>query len=111
MFSLFDGMLKYARSVVERVKRDIDKQLDTITEDVLAPIIGDMAPLRDSWKGQGATRFFDEMDNIVIKEIYSIVSSAGDYSSTISKAIDLIEQSDSTAFNIVSELVDTFDFF
>lgn len=104
-------LLKFARAAVEGVMSQITQQINVVQDQVLQVIMSQLNPLRDAWKGQGANRFFEEMENQVLPAIQEMMNHGGDYTSNIRKAMDLIEQADTTAMGIVNGILDAFDIF
>ncbi|MCU0479989.1 MAG: WXG100 family type VII secretion target [Anaerolineae bacterium] len=104
-------LLKFARSAVEGVIGQIMQQINVIDDQVLGVIMNQLNPLRDAWKGQGANRFFEEMESQVLPAIQQMMNYGGDYTSNIRKAMDLIDQADTTAMGIVNGILDAFDIF
>jgi len=104
-------LLKFARMAVEGVLNQITQQINVIQDQVLQVIMSQLNPLRDAWKGQGANRFFDEMENQVVPNIRQMMSYGGDYAGNIRKAMDLIEQADQRANGIINGILDVFDIF
>jgi WXG100 family type VII secretion target len=104
-------LLKFARAAVEGVMGQIMQQVNVIQDQVLQVIMNQMNPLRDAWKGQGANRFFDEMEGQIIPSIQQMMSYGSDYAGNIRKAMDLIEQADQRAMSIVNGILDEFNIF
>ncbi|MDZ4669888.1 MAG: WXG100 family type VII secretion target [Phototrophicales bacterium] len=104
-------LLKFARAAVEGVLGQIMQQVNVIQDQVLQVIMNQLNPLRDAWKGQGANRFFDEMENQVVPNIRQMMSYGGDYAGNIRKAMDLIEGADQRAMSIVNGILDEFNIF
>jgi uncharacterized protein YukE len=104
-------LLKFARMAVEGVLNQIMQQVNVIEDQVLQVIMSQLNPLRDSWKGQGANRFFDEMESQVIPNIRQMMSYGGDYAGNIRKAMDIITQADQSAMSIVNGILDEFNIF
>ncbi len=104
-------ILKFARMAVDGVLGQITQQINVIQDQVLQVIMNQLNPLRDAWKGQGANRFFDEMENQIIPSINQMMSYGGDYAGNIRKAMDMIEQADQRAMSIVNGILDEFNIF
>lgn len=104
-------ILQFARAAVEGVMSQITQQLNVIQDQVLQVIMSQLNPLRDAWKGQGANRFFEEMEQIVIPSIQRMMQFGQDYTGNIRKAMDLIEQADNRAMSIVNGILDDFNIF
>ena len=104
-------LLKFARMAVEGVLNQITQQINVIQDQVLQVIMNQLNPLRDAWKGQGANRFFEEMESQVIPNIRQMMSYGGDYAGNIRKAMDIIEQADQRATGIINGILDEFNIF
>lgn len=104
-------LLKFARAAVDGVMGQIMQQVNVIQDQVLQVIMSQMNPLRDAWKGQGANKFFEEMENLVIPKINQMMSYGGDYAGNIRKAMDLIEGADQRASSIIGGILDEFNIF
>jgi len=104
-------LLKFARAAVEGVIGQIMQQINVIQDQVLQVIMSQLNPLRDAWKGQGANRFFEEMEQQVIPNIQQMMNYGGDYTSNIRKAMDLIEGADQRAMGIINGILDDFNIF
>lgn len=104
-------LLKFARAAVEGVMGQITQQINVIQDQVLQTIMNQLNPLRDAWKGQGANRFFEEMETLVIPNIQKMMSYGNDYAGNIRKAMDLIEQADNRAMSIINGILDDFNIF
>lgn len=104
-------LLKFARMAVEGVMNQIAQQINVVQDQVLQVIVNQLNPLRDAWKGQGANRFFEEMETLVIPNIQKMMQYGQDYTGNIRKAMDLIEQADNRAMSIVNGILDDFNIF
>lgn len=104
-------LLKFARMAVEGVLNQITQQINVIQDQVLQVIMNQLNPLRDAWKGQGANRFFEEMESQVVPNIRQMMSYGGDYAGNIRKAMDIIEQADQRATGIINGILDEFNIF
>jgi WXG100 family type VII secretion target len=104
-------ILKFARMAVEGVMNQIAQQINVIQDQVLQVIMSQLNPLRDAWKGQGANRFFEEMEQIVIPNIQKMMNYGNDYAGNIRKAMDIIEQADNRAMSIINGILDDFNIF
>lgn len=104
-------LLKFARAAVDGVLNQIAQQVNVVQDQVLQVIMSQMNPLRDAWKGQGANRFFEEMESQVIPNIRQMMNYGNDYASNIRKAMDLIEQADQRASGIINGILDEFNIF
>ncbi|MCL4255378.1 MAG: WXG100 family type VII secretion target, partial [Anaerolineae bacterium] len=72
-------ILKFARMAVEGVMNQIAQQINVVQDQVLQVIMNQLNPLRDAWKGQGANRFFEEMESLVIPNIQKMMQYGQDY--------------------------------
>lgn len=104
-------LLKFARAAVEGVMSQITQQINVVQDQVLQVIMSQLNPLRDAWKGQGANRFFEEMEQQVLPNIQKMMNYGGDYTSNIRKAMDLIEGADQRAMGIINGILDDFNIF
>jgi uncharacterized phage infection (PIP) family protein YhgE len=94
-----DGIMNQILSQVNMVQNLITAPLKAIVNQVIGGI----------WKGDGATRFANEMTSMVIPSLSNITSSISGYNSAIKKAQEAMEQAVKTATSIASGLGEIFD--
>lgn len=103
-------LLRIARAVVSQVSRSILQQINVVEDQVRSPLTSAMQPLLDgAWVGDGADAFFEEVNTRVLPQITAIVESASGFNINLLSALDILDQADNQARNIVNNLVDTFN--
>jgi len=102
-------ILRIIRSVVNNVIGQITSQVNAIQDAVTAPLRGQVQLVTNGiWKGDGATRFVDEMESEVIKDLVNIGSLNMGFGNGIRKALDLMDIADRQAASKANDLVNIF---
>ncbi len=102
-------LLKIARSVINHVIQVITQQINLIQDAITAPLRSMVQQvLGGVWKGDGATRFVQEMTSEVIPQLVSIGSLNFNFGGVIRRALDLMDQADRQATQKANELFDVF---
>lgn len=106
---MFGRIFKFARSIVSGLINQIMQQVNVIQEMVTSPLRGLVNQVVGGvWKGDGATRFVDEMTNDVIPMLVNIAGVNTRYADAIKKAADRMEQAERTATGQAQQLFDVF---
>lgn len=102
-------IFKFARSIVRGIINQIMQQVNVIQDAVTSPLRGLVNQVMGgAWKGDGATRFVDEMTSDVIPMLVNIAGINNNYASAIKKSMDRMEQAEREANSHVQQLFDVF---
>jgi uncharacterized protein YukE len=106
---MFGRIFKFARSIVNGIINQIMQQVNIIQEAVTSPLRAMVNQVMGGiWKGDGATRFVDEMMNEVIPSLVNIASVNNRYADAIKKSMDRMEQAERQATARAQQLFDVF---
>jgi uncharacterized protein YukE len=103
------GLFKWVEDLVGDVINQIMAQVNIIQDAVTAPLRGLVsAVMGGTWKGDGATRFVQEMTDEVIPLLLSIIGVNTNYANAVKKAQDQMQQAVQQATSEVQSLLDVF---
>lgn len=106
---LLGFLLRIARAIVNGIISSIKKQVEVVAQGVEAPIRQMVSQvLGGAWKGDGAQRFVEEMNNDVLKQVTNLMGSCSNTGLFITKALDTMFRADKTAARIAGGLMDVF---
>lgn len=110
---MFMGIImSFIKSQVQNLLGQATKEINRLGEEVTGGLRNALNPLQNgAWTGQGAQKFYEEMQNIVFPEIASIATGGMDFIGAFNQAANIIEQADEAISGIVNSVVDTFDIF
>jgi hypothetical protein len=107
-----DTILSFVADQVDNLTSQATQQVDRLSDEVLGGIRQSLNPLRSgAWTGQGAERFYGEMEQMVFPMILSIVTGGMDFTGMISQAAGIITQADEAISGLFGGIVDAFDIF
>lgn len=102
-------IFKFARSIVSGIVNQVMQQVNIVDEMVTSPlralvnqVVGGM------WKGDGATRFIDEMMNDIVPALVGLTGINTRYADAIKKAGERMDQAERTATGHAQQLFDVF---
>ena len=98
MYSAVDGVMGMIRKLLNQVTQEITSPLRSMVQQVVG----------GAWKGDGATRFVNEMQSMIIPALLSIVGINTSFIGAIQKSMDSMRQADKMATSKANELVDIF---
>lgn len=102
-------ILKLVYSAVDGVKGGIRKLLGQITSDITSPLRAMVQQVSGGiWKGDGADRFVNEMNSLILPGLTSIVGVNTSFIGALQKSTDIFRQADKMATSKANELVDIF---
>jgi phage-related protein len=102
-------LLKIARAVVGSVIQIITSQINLIQDAITAPLRSFVQQvLGGIWKGDGASRFVQEMTNDVIPQLVGIGNINLNFGGLIRKSLDIMDRADRQATSKANELFDVF---
>lgn len=102
-------IFKFARSIVRGIINQIMQQVNVIQDAVTSPLRALVNQVMGgAWKGDGATRFVDEMTSDVIPMLVNIAGINNNYANAIKKSMDRMEQAEREANSHVQQLFDVF---
>lgn len=106
---MFSGLFKLVFGIVDGVIQQIAQQVRIVEDAVTAPlraIVGQV--VSGAWRGDGATRFVDEMSSEVIPALVNIMNVNQSYASAISRSLERMRQAERQATQVAQTLVDVF---
>ncbi len=103
--SIFNFVMDEVQDVVTRIVNEVAK-VQEIQDGIQS---GVNAMVGDTWKGEGANAFREEVMTRLIPEIAALIASIGGYQLNIDKARDRIVDGDSTAAKAIGNLVSVFE--
>jgi phage-related protein len=107
---MFGGLFKFVEDLVGNVISQIMKQINVIQDAVTAPLRGLVNEVMGGiWKGDGASRFVQEMLSEVIPMLVNIMGFGSNYANAISKAQNRMNQAINQATSKAQTLFDVFN--
>lgn len=107
---MFGGLFKFVEDLVGNVINQIMKQINVIQDAVTAPLRGLVNEVMGGiWKGDGASRFVQEMLSEVIPMLVNIMGFGSNYANAISKAQNRMNQAINQATSKAQTLFDVFN--
>ncbi|MCU0474577.1 MAG: WXG100 family type VII secretion target [Anaerolineae bacterium] len=107
-----DMILSFVADQVDSLMGQATQQVDRLSDEVMGGLRGALNPLRSgAWTGQGAERFYGEMEQMVFPMILSIVTGGTDFTGIIRNAANIITQADEAVSGLFGGIVDMFDIF
>lgn len=104
------SMFRWVRDAVDAIMGQILQQVNAVQNLVTAPLRAMVnAVLGGIWKGDGATRFVQEMTSSVIPGLTNLTSVINGYKNAINKAQEAMAQAVKSATSIASGLNDIFN--
>jgi len=105
-------ILSFVADQVDSLTGQATQQVDRLTDEVMGGLKQSLNPLQGgAWTGQGADRFYGEMEQMVFPMIMSIVTGGGDFTGMISQAAGIMTQADEAISGLFGGIVDMFDIF
>ncbi|MDX9851242.1 MAG: hypothetical protein RBT01_12085 [Anaerolineaceae bacterium] len=102
-------IIKLMYSAVNGVMGMIKKLLNQITQEVTSPIRAMVQQVTGGiWKGDGAVRFVNEMNSLIIPSLLSVVGINTSFIGALQKSTDIFRNADKMATSKANELVDIF---
>ncbi|PKO08680.1 MAG: hypothetical protein CVU40_14585 [Chloroflexi bacterium HGW-Chloroflexi-2] len=102
-------ILKLVYSAVDGVMSQIKKLLNQITSEITSPLRGMVQQVVGGvWKGDGATRFVQEMQTLVIPALLSLVGINTSFVNALQKSTEIFRNADKQATSKANELLDIF---
>jgi hypothetical protein len=96
-------------SAVNGVMGMIKKLLNQITQEVTSPIRAMVQQVTGGiWKGDGAVRFVNEMNSMIIPSLLAVVGINTSFMGALQKSMDTFRNADKMATSKANELVDIF---
>jgi uncharacterized protein YukE len=108
--SLVNTLLRIARAVVQNVRSTVNQQVNLVQEAVYKQIQTMVSNVSngDIWKGDGANRFVEEMQQEVLPSLNNLTQSFLNHHNAISKAEEVMFRADATAARMAGALVDEY---
>jgi len=104
------SIFSWIKDAVDSIMNAIMQQVNVVQNIVTAPLKAIVNQVIGGiWKGDGATRFANEMTSMVIPSLTNITGSINGYNSAIKKAQEAMEQAVKSATSIASGLGEIFD--
>ena len=102
-------ILKIVFSAVDGVIGQVKKLLNQIISEVTSPLKGMVQQVVGGvWKGDGANRFVQEMNSIVIPALTALVGVNTSFIGALQKSVELMRNADKQATSKANELLDVF---
>ena len=102
-------IIKLMYSAVSGVMGMIKKLLNQITQEVTSPVRAMVQQVTGGiWKGDGAVRFVNEMNSMIIPALLSVVGINTSFIGALQKSTDIFRNADKMATSKANELVDIF---
>ncbi len=102
-------ILKLVYSAVNGVMGMINKLLNQITQEITSPLRVMIRNVTGGiWKGDGAERFVNEMNSLVIPGLLSLVGINTSFLGALRKSTEIFQSADKMATSKANELVDIF---
>jgi len=102
-------ILKLVYSAVNGVMGMINKLLNQITQEITSPLRVMIRNVTGGiWKGDGAERFVNEMNSMVIPGLLSLVGINTSFLGALKKSTEIFQSADKMATSKANELVDVF---
>lgn len=102
-------ILKLVYSAVNGVMGMINKLLNQITQEITSPLRVMIRNVTGGiWKGDGADRFVNEMNSMVIPGLLSLVGINTSFLGALKKSTEIFQSADKMATSKANELVDVF---
>jgi len=102
-------ILKLVYSGVSGVMGSIRRLLNQITQEVTSPLRAMVQQVTGGiWKGDGADRFVNEMNTLVIPALLTVVGINTSFIGALQKSVDAFQTADKMATSKANELVDIF---
>ncbi|MBK8020094.1 MAG: hypothetical protein IPK19_01400 [Chloroflexi bacterium] len=106
---LIDRLLRFARQVVENVMRDVLGQVnvvDNLIQQTIQSFIREI--VGGAWQGTAADEFVTKVNQVVNQQGFPMRDMVMDINTRLTSAIDVIDQADNNAHNVVNSLSDVF---
>lgn len=109
MAKITSRMLRIARPIIRNVQ-NIIKQQENLVEETIYRQVQQMvqATLNGAWKGVGATRFAEEMQQQVLPSLHDLQGNFTHHHDNITKAEDIMMRADAAGTKVVGALVDVY---
>ena len=102
-------ILKFVTSAISGVMGTIKKLLSQITQEITSPLRAIVQQVTGGvWKGDGAVRFVNEMNTMIIPALVSVVGINTSFVSAIQKSVDIFHNAEKMATSKANELLDVF---
>jgi phage-related protein len=103
-----EAELRYARQVVDSVRAQLTQQLNVVEQSGLAPMRSIVGQVQGgAWTGDGATKFVDEVSQIMIPGVGQVGSQIQTFNANIQRAGEIMDQADTTNLSTVGGWADT----
>jgi uncharacterized protein YukE len=96
---VLDGILKQIMSVANKIIDQIVNPLNGLVQQVLGGV----------WKGDGATRFTEEMTQQVVPMLSSLFTVSFNFTNSINQAVQALAQAVNQANQPINALIDEFN--
>lgn len=108
--SVFGFLLRIARAVVNSIIQTITQQINMLQDAVTAPLRAIVqAVIAGAWRGDGATRFAEEMTNEVIPQLMNIGNIFSVFGEAVRKAVEVINRAEQKSTQQAQQLYDVFN--
>jgi len=102
-------LFKFIRKGVEAVQNQIMGQLRSVQDEVQGPITALVGVITGgAWIGDDADAMANEITTVVVPMVADLMAAIGGISTGVTRAMDLITDTDTKAAGVVDDLVGTF---
>jgi hypothetical protein len=107
---MFGGIFKLMYEPVNGVISQITSQVRLIEDAVATPVrvAAGQVVGGDIWKGDGAVKFVEHMNTIVIPMLVNIMNTNNSYSAAIRRSVDRMNQAEQQAAQTANTLMEVF---
>jgi uncharacterized protein YukE len=107
--SVTGGIFKCVTSIVGEIVGQLGQQQNMLNDLVRTPIQGMIDEVTGGiWTGPGADAFVAESQSVFLSSAQQVTDGIGDISGRINTAVDLVEEADKKATNLVHDLAEEF---
>ncbi|MBA4384310.1 MAG: hypothetical protein C0410_06210 [Anaerolinea sp.] len=104
------NIFKWVQELVDQIIKQVMAQINIINDRVTQPIRGMITEVTGGiWKGDGATKFVNEMTSSVIPMLANIMGFSTNWANAIKKAQDTMNQAVQQSTSIAQGLFDVFN--
>lgn len=108
--SVFGFLLRIARAVINSVIQTITQQIQMLQDAITQPLRGIVqSVVAGAWKGDGASRFVEEMTNEVIPQLLNIGNVTTNFGGAIRRAVEVLDRAEQKATQQAQQLYDVFN--
>ena len=102
-------LMKIARSILQQVMNQINQIIQETLDSVLNPVQAIMQEIGggDTWRGDGANSFMDEVQSVLIPDVNTLMQSSQKGIASISNAEQIMTAAENEANGLIDTWADT----